>query len=270
MSHLSASILGAIAGATIFIGLPVARMRGLPKGVQGFLNALATGVLIFLLWDILSHASVPVEDALAGIRSCHGPDGCADLATISRFAGMAFIFAGGIAAGLLGLISFNTRVFRRTPDAPATPRTLALMIATGLGLHNLSEGLAIGQSAATGAIAFAGVLVIGFGLHNVTEGFGIAAPLALEPSGPSWGFLAGAGLIGGAPTFVGTVIGYMATSTYIYVLFLALAAGALLYVISEMFHLGRRVNTPAGFGWGILVGFLVAYATDLFLIYLNV
>ncbi len=270
MSHVSASLLGAIAGATIFIGLPIGRVRGLPKRLQGFLNALATGVLIFLLWDILSHASVPVESLLAGIRHCHGPDGCGGPGTVSSFAGMAVTFAGGLAAGLLGLIYFNARVFRRSAEAPATPRTLALMIATGLGLHNLSEGLAIGQSAATGAVAFAGVLVIGFALHNITEGFGIAAPLSLAPSAPSWGFLAGAGLIGGGPTFVGTVIGYMATSTYIYVLFLALAAGALIYVISEMFHVGRRVTTPAGLGWGILAGFLVAYATDLFLIYLNV
>jgi len=260
MSHLSASLLGAIAGATIFIGLPIGRMRGLPRRVQGFLNALATGVLIFLLWDILSHATLPVEAALGHIRLGSG----------SRFAGMAIIFGAGLAVGLLGLIYFNARVFHRAPGATPPPRTLALMIATGLGMHNLSEGLAIGQSAATGAVAFAGVLVMGFALHNITEGFGIAAPLSLEPTAPSWGFLGAAGLIGGGPTFAGTVIGYMATSTYIYVLFLALAAGALIYVINEMFHVGRRVTSPAGLGWGILLGFLVAYATDLFLIYLNI
>jgi zinc transporter, ZIP family len=144
-----------------------------------------------------------------------------------------------------------------------------MMIATGLGLHNLSEGLAIGQSAATGAVAFAVVLVAGFALHNVTEGFGIAAPLAMDTTMPSWGFLASAGIIGGGPTFLGTVIGYAFTSTYIYVLFLALAAGALLYVINEMFHLGRRLNTPVAMGWGLLVGFLLSYATDLLLTYVG-
>ncbi|HWN91315.1 MAG TPA: zinc permease, partial [Verrucomicrobiae bacterium] len=61
MSQGTAVALGAVAGITIFLGLPVARMRGLPKGVQGFLNAFATGILIFILWDILSHASGPVE-----------------------------------------------------------------------------------------------------------------------------------------------------------------------------------------------------------------
>jgi zinc transporter, ZIP family len=258
MSHLSAAALGAIAGATIFIGLPVARIRGVSKAFQGWLNALATGVLIFLLWDILSHASAPVETALAAMR---GSD--------RSFLALVAIFAIGIGAGLLTLIYINGRLFGRSRQAsPAPPRTLAMMIATGLGLHNLSEGLAIGQSAATGAIAFAVVLVIGFALHNVTEGFGIAAPLASERTLPSWGFLATAGLVGGGPTFLGTVIGYVFTSTYVYVLFLALAAGALLYVINEMFHLGRRLNSPAAMGWGLLTGFLVAYATDLFLTYL--
>ena len=142
-----------------------------------------------------------------------------------------------------------------------------MMIATGLGLHNLSEGLAIGQSAASGAVAFALVLVIGFALHNITEGFGIAAPLATDAVMPSWGFLLAAGLIGGAPTFLGTVIGYVFTSTYIYVLFLALAAGALIYVVNEMFHIGRRLNSPAALAWGLLFGFLLAFATDLFLTY---
>ena len=257
MSHLAAAGLGAIAGATIFIGLPIGRIRGVSRAVQGMLNAVATGVLIFLLWDILSHASSPVETALAAM---HRGD--------RAFVALVAIFAAGIAVGLLALIYVNGRLFGRTKQAPpAEPRTLAMMIATGLGLHNLSEGLAIGQSAATGAVAFAVVLVIGFALHNITEGFGIAAPLAMETTMPSWSFLALAGLIGGGPTFLGTVVGYAFTSTYIYVLFLALAAGALLYVINEMFHIGRRVNSPVAMGWGLLLGFLLAYATDLFLTY---
>ena len=257
MSHAAAAALGAVAGATIFIGLPVGRIRGISKTVQGMLNAIATGVLLFLLWDILSHAAAPVETALAGIRRGD-----------RSFATLLVIFAAGLGIGLLGLVYFNARLFGRTKNAPpAAPRTLAMMIATGLGLHNLSEGLAIGQSAATGAVAFALVLVIGFSLHNITEGFAIAAPLATDGSRPSWGFLLIAGLIGGGPTFVGTVVGYVFTSTYIYVLFLALAAGALLYVVNEMFHIGRRLNSPAAMAWGLLIGFLLAYATDLFLTY---
>ena len=69
-----------------------------------------------------------------------------------------------------------------------SPYTLALLIATGIGLHNFAEGLAIGQSAATGALQLAMVLIIGFGLHNMTEGFGIAGPLTSQPV--SWKFIA--------------------------------------------------------------------------------
>src|SRR5882762_6872334 len=228
MSHAAAAALGAIAGATIFIGLPVGRIRGISKTVQGILNAVATGVLLFLLWDILSHAAAPIETSLAAMH--HGDRG---------FAALALIFAAGVGIGLLGLVYFNARLFGRTKHAPPpAPKTLAMMIATG------------------------------FGLHNVTEGFGIAAPLATDSSMPSWSFLLVAGLIGGAPTFLGTVIGYLFTSTYIYVLFLALAAGALLYVVNEMFHIGRRFNSPAAMAWGLLLGFLLAYSTDLFLTYI--
>jgi zinc transporter, ZIP family len=257
MSQFTAVLLGAFAGATIFLGLPVARLRGLPKSVQGFLNAFATGILVFLLWDILSHGGEPVESALAAART----------GDRAPFVALAAIFAIGIAAGLLGLVYFNRALFGRLKHGSNTPspRSLSLAIATGLGLHNLSEGLAIGQSAHTGAIAFAGVLVVGFALHNITEGFGIAAPMTMEPKPASWGFLGLAGLIGGGPTFVGTWIGYLAGSDYFYVAFLAIAAGALLYVVNELFNLGRRLSSPPAFAWGLLLGFLTAYSTDLLL-----
>src|SRR5438128_8530460 len=98
MSQAAAVGLGAIAGATVFLGLPVARMHGLPKSFQGFLNAFATGILVFLLWDILTHAAGPVEAAIA--QGQRGP-----------FAAMAAIFAAGIGLGLLGLVYFNRTVF---------------------------------------------------------------------------------------------------------------------------------------------------------------
>jgi ZIP family zinc transporter len=254
MSQASAIALGAIAGGTIFLGLPVARMRGLPKAVQGFLNAFATGILVFLLWDILSHAGDPVEAAL---KTGHG-----------SFPALAAVFAASFAAGLLSLVYFNRTLFAhlRHGNTAPTARSLSLAIATGLGLHNLSEGLAIGQSARLGAIALTGVLVIGFALHNITEGFGIAAPMTTEPKAPSWAFLGLAGLIGGGPTFIGTWIGYLTESAYFSVAFLALAAGALVYVLNELFNLGRRITTPTIFAWGVVGGFLTAYATDLVLV----
>lgn len=300
-------LLGAAAGATIFAGLPVARMGWLPRKAQGFLNAIATGIVVFLLWDILTHAVEPVTAALTGLH--RGSPG--------QFVLLAVLFAVGIGGGLLALVHLNgwlVRLLTTSPDtgrlspaksgeyrrsregaepgegprspaksgeypaegrgrevrgvATIPPRALSMMLATGLGLHNLSEGLAIGQSAASGAAAFAGVLIVGFALHNVTEGFGIAAPLTLDAGRTSWGFLFVAGLIGGGPTFLGTLIGYRATSTYVYVLFLALAAGALLYVLNELFALNRRLNSPSLLAWGLLTGFLAALSTDLLLTYL--
>src|SRR5438094_9399991 len=232
MGQAGAVLLGAVAGGAVFLGVPVARMHGLPKSIQGFLNAFATGILVFLLWDILTHAAGPVEAAIA--QGQRGP-----------FAAMAAIFAAGIGVGLLGLVYFNRSVFShlRHGHASPSPRSLSLAIATGLGLHNLSEGLAIGESAHVGAIAFTGVLAIGFALHNITEGFGIAAPMTTEPKPATWGFLGLAGLIGGGPTFIGTWIGYLAGSTYFSVAFLAVAAGALLYVLNELFNVGRRISS---------------------------
>jgi zinc transporter, ZIP family len=254
MSQWTAVLLGAIAGGTIFLGLPVARMHGLPKPLQGFLNAFATGILVFLLWDILSHAGEPVQ---ASLEPGNG-----------SFPALAAIFALSFGAGLMGLVYFNRTVFSHVRQGAAAPnaRSLSLAIATGLGLHNLSEGLAIGQSARLGAIALTGVLVIGFALHNITEGFGIAAPMTTDANVPSWGFLGLAGLIGGGPTFIGTWLGYLTESTYFSVAFLALAAGALVYVLNELFNLGRRIASPPMFAWGVLGGFLTAYATDLILV----
>jgi ZIP family zinc transporter len=255
MNQATAIALGAIAGATIFLGLPIAKVRGLPKAVQAFLNAFATGILVFLLWDILTHAAGPVEVALGHKQG-------------QSFLAMAIIFALGIAAGLLGLVYFNRSLFSHLRQATASPspRSLSLAIATGLGLHNFSEGLAIGESAHVGALAFTGVLAVGFALHNITEGFGIAAPMTSESKPVSWRFLGLAGLIGGGPTFIGTWIGTLASSPYISVAFLAIAAGALLYVLNELFNLGRKLSSPPTFAWGLLLGFLTAYATDLLLI----
>jgi len=147
----------------------------------------------------------------------------------------------------------------------------ALFIAVGIGLHNFSEGLAIGQSAAAGAYRFFLVLVIGFGLHNITEGFGISGPLL--GARPSWRFLALLGAVGGGPTFIGTVIGYAVThlggatlfSQAVSVLFLGLAAGAIVYVVGELQHVNRKIGSHQVGMLGLLCGLLAGYGTDLLL-----
>lgn len=248
--------LGAVAGFTIFLGLPVARLRQKNPGPQSLLNALALGVLLFLIWDILSKTLEPIEAALKeGLKSGHW----------GGFGVLVLMLATGLVVGLVGLVMFDAAAVHRSAASTRTPGQLALMIATGLGLHNFSEGLAIGQGAAAGAIGFAVILVVGFGLHNITEGFAVAAPLAAAGDPPSWPFLGITGLIAGGPTFVGTLVGYRVTALPAFVLFLALAAGALFYIVGEMFVVGRRFRAPVWGAWGIAAGFLIAYGTDLIL-----
>ncbi len=253
MSYLQTIFLGAIAGFTIYLGLPFGRISGMSEKTRTFLSMTSAGILLFLFFDIFGQIAEPIEAAL-------------NQKTYGEFALFLAILIVGFGVSLLGLILFDQHFIQQQPDAnPAiSPYRLALMIATGIGLHNFSEGLAIGQSAGSGQIALAAVLIIGFGLHNATEGFGIVGPL-LGKDRPSWRFLGLAGLIGGGPTFLGTILGYYLISPAMSVLFLSLAAGALVYILGELFNLNRRPNMKLPAGWGLFVGFLFGYLTDLVL-----
>ncbi|HSB40102.1 MAG TPA: ZIP family metal transporter [Gaiellaceae bacterium] len=265
-------LLGAIAGLTIFIGLPMGRLHHVGQGVKAFLSATATGILLFLLWDVLVEAIEPVEKAL-------------DARDWSQFTGYSALAFGGFSVGLLSLVYYDAwmKVRRRRsflgPGAASatelersqftglTPaRWLALFIATGIGLHNFSEGLAIGQAAALDKLSLAYVLVIGFALHNSTEGFGIVAPLTGDADPPSWRFLALLGVIGGFPTFFGTLVGQAWTSTGVSVLFLALAAGSILYVVVELLNVCRLFSSKVLTAWGLLLGLTLGFATDFVLV----
>jgi len=255
MNLIDTVILGAIAGFTIFLGLPIARLKSPRPAWQAFLSAVATGILLFLLWDILSKAKEPIDTAL----------GAAHEGEVAPFVGLLALFCGGVAVGLIGLVYLDRALIRRHKVGVQTsPAQLALMIAMGIGVHNFSEGLAIGQASRSGALELATVLIVGFGLHNLTEGFGIAAPLTLGAR-PSWAFLGLAGLIGGGPTFLGTMLGYSVQSTPAFVLFLAVAAGSILYVVGELLHVGRRFQAPALVAWGVWLGFVAGFGTDLLL-----
>jgi ZIP family zinc transporter len=168
---------------------------------------------------------------------------------------------------MLGPGAASVAEFSRThkPGLSAA-QWLSVFIATGIGLHNFSEGLAIGQSAAQDLTSLALLLVIGFGLHNATEGFGIVGPLSGEAEPPSWRFLGLLGLIGGAPTVVGTVIGHSWTSENLSILFFTLAAGSILYVVIELLNVCRTFSSKPLTAWGITLGLTLGFATDFVLI----
>ncbi len=274
-------LLGFIAGATIVFGLPVGRMRRPLPTLRLLLNAVAIGILLFLVWDVLTHAWEAVDAALADVHNHVGG--------LAPVFGYGVLFAVGLSLGLGLLVAYEMWMKRPRPDrgsgagvgpgAMSTAeaqliratswspeRRMALMIAVGIGLHNFAEGLAIGQSAARGELALATLLVIGFGLHNATEGFGIVAPLAGGGQGadrrPSWRFLFLLGLIGGGPTFVGTALGHGFTSEPISTVFLTLAAGSILYVVIQLLGVAAKAKRPDLLAAGIVLGMLAGFATD--------
>jgi ZIP family zinc transporter len=315
-------LLGAFAGLTIFLGLPVARLKNVTPNVKIFLSMVATGVLIFLFFDVVGKASEPINDALATLHDHHTGAG-------TLFADFALLVLG-LGLGLIGLVYFNRHVIGRLPflsappsegtsassaslspakappqlalagaasgklgtataakpkvvrpaAAPAkavasgaaavaanemTPQALALIIASGIGLHNFSEGLAIGQSAAAGELSLAAVLIVGFGLHNMTEGFGIAGPLTGKTV--PWKFIGLLGLIGGGPTFLGTVVGIAFHSPQLFIFCLAFAAGAIIFVVAELLGVAKRARAQEVVMIGLFIGFFLGYLTDMIVTY---
>jgi ZIP family zinc transporter len=273
MSTTQLLVLGALAGFTIFLGLPIGRIKSASTRLKAALSAMATGILLFLLWDVLVHGIEPVEVALKSATDEGG--------SWVDFARLAVTFAAGATIGLMSLVYYDRWFGRQRGKAMLGPGAasaaefdrswvaglspaawLALLIATGIGLHNFSEGLAIGQSAAQDQVTLALVLIIGFGLHNATEGFGIVAPLSGSESRPSWKFLALLGLIGGGPTFLGTLIGHAWVNETVSVAFLALAAGSILYVVIQLMNVNQKLGYKTLVAWMLLAGLFLGFATD--------
>src|SRR5260370_19553354 len=189
----------------------MALLQNVSRMKKGFLNALAMGILVFLIIDVLSAAWQPTKLASVAGYTGKGPTTDAVIDLLALF--------GGLGLGLLGLALYEQRYLRRIISTQkrlafaeeknekygakentvssgdrtqqqhgselfSSPHHLATMIAVGIVLHNFSEGLAIGQSYASGAAALAVDLSVGFGAHNATERFGIAGPLTARSEKP--------------------------------------------------------------------------------------
>ncbi len=282
MSFAETVVLGALAGFTIYLGLPLARLRLLGDRSRVALAMFAVGVLAFLFVDVMGHGVGILEDAVTGLSKGTTSFGHAAL--------LAVVLGGGFLAGTAGLAVLERRARPKTSppmaggdpsaalaatdaDVLALQADLArrralqtgLAIAAAIGLHNFAEGLAIGVSARAGEISLATVLIVGFALHNATEGFGIIGPLGNVR--PSWRWLGLAGLIGGGPVFLGSVVGYNVTSEPLELAFYALAGGAILYVIGEVWQ-GMRRYGHRELGLAMLsIGLMVAVLTDMVVAY---
>jgi zinc transporter, ZIP family len=283
MSFAETILLGALAGFTIFLGLPFGRLQVMGDRARVALAMFAVGVLAFLFVDIFEHAFGIVEDPVEALRDGGG--------SLGEAIGFVALLGGGFAAGTAGLATVERwlrpkasshppiaggsvdaltaedaqRLATETAGASRRALQVGMTIAAAIGLHNFAEGLAIGVSASTGEIGLATVLIIGFALHNATEGFGIVGPLGSVR--PSWGWLALAGLVGGGPVFLGAIVGYNVTSEPLELVFYGLSGGAILYVIGEVWNGMRRYGHRELGLWLLSAGFLVGIATDLVVVY---
>jgi ZIP family zinc transporter len=249
---LGYAVIGLLVGVLpVALGLAwLPSLRGTGSRWLAAFMALTAGLLSFLALDALTEAL----DLQAGLPSA--------------FQGPGLILLG-VAASYLGL-TFVAQSFSRAGQhdrgAPLEGVALATLVAIGIGLHNLGEGLAIGSSIALGELALGTFLIVGFMVHNVTEGLGIAAPIA-DGARASVARLAVLALVAGAPAIIGAWIGGFITSDVLGVLFFALAVGAALQVVVEV---GRYVARRAPGGLrsgpvigGYLAGIAVMYVTGL-------
>jgi zinc transporter, ZIP family len=280
MSFAETALLGAIAGFTIYLGLPVGRLGRVDDRARVALAMFSVGILAFIFVDVTGHGQEIVDTALDSYKQ--------NDTSLAHVIGLFALLAVGFTAGTAGISGIEQYLRRRTVrppiaggEAAATltadeltryefdARRVALRsgmtIAFAIGLHNFAEGLAIGVSAKSGAIGLATVLIIGFGLHNATEGFGIVGPLGGVR--PSWRWLFVAGLVGGGPTFVGTIVGYQVHSDPLELCFYALAGGAILYVVGEIWTAVRRYGYRTLGLYFLAFGFLIGVATDLIVTY---
>jgi zinc transporter, ZIP family len=211
-----------------------------------FALALTAGLLVFLAVEAL-HEALELADRVAG-----------------AFQGTGLVALGAFGAWLT-LQAFSGIRKSDTNNPGATRLRLAFLIALGIGLHNLGEGLAIGAAYAQGAVTLGSFLIVGFMIHNTTEGLGIVAPIAQDS--PSLKNLALAGLLAGAPTIVGAWLGGLAYSPLLGTVCMAVGAGAILQVVGVLYkavaqEAGESVWSPLN-AVGVAAGLVIMYGTGL-------
>ncbi len=251
-----AGFFGLMALLGIYVGvIPIALgmlwlpwIRRIPPGWMRFVMALTVGLLGFLAIDATLEGL-----ELAGEGS-------------QAFGGQALVFIGAAVAflALTGVSAWLRERGQAARDKGASAGSLAMLIAIGIGLHNLGEGLAIGTAYTTGALALGAFLVVGFALHNTTEGLAIVAPIArAKPSLQRLGIL---GLIAGAPAVLGAWIGAAAFNTSVAAFLFGAGAGAIAQVIVQLLPTLRddqgRTLHPRAVG-GLLAGLALMFATGL-------
>jgi zinc transporter, ZIP family len=246
-----ASFFGLMALLGVYVGvIPIALgmlwlpwIRRIPPGWLRVVLALTVGLLGFLAIDATLEGF-----ELAGEGS-------------QAFGGAALVLLGGVVA-YLTLTGVSEWLRERQKGASGS--SLALLVATGIGLHNLGEGVAIGSAYTVGALALGAFLVVGFALHNTTEGLAIVAPIAnLQPTPRRLLLL---GLIAGAPAVLGAWIGAAAFNASLAAFLFGFGAGAIVQVIVQLIpslrnESGRMLHPPAVAG--LLAGLMLMFATSL-------
>ena len=221
-------------------------LRRLDRRWVHFALALTGGLLVFLAAEAL-HEALEHAAEVAG-----------------AFQGTGLVALSTLGSWLLLQAFGGVRPVGETPG-PQSRLRLAFLIALGIGLHNLGEGLAIGAAYASGAVTLGAFLIVGFMIHNTTEGLGIVAPVAQDAPRP--GQLALAGLIAGAPTIAGAWLGGLAFSPLLATVFMGIGAGAILQVLGVLYKVVARDTegrlwTPLN-SLGVAAGLVVMYGTGL-------
>jgi zinc transporter, ZIP family len=247
-------LLTTVMGLSIFVSLPLVYYKRAQGRWAVGLNAGAVGILVFLLADIFSNVSVVLYPAGS---------------FVANFA-YSLLFGGAFLVAFVGLFLVDHLPRGAAGVVEGGPRLTALIIALGIGLQNLTEGLVFGASWVRGTLGILAVVFTGFLLQNVSEGFPIASPFLGTTAKRGIGIMAGLFLLGGLPTILGGVMGYYWSNDTFLVLFDALAVGAIVYVILPMLRVAFRpletkeasIRRNRIVYVGVMVGFLVGFAVN--------